>query len=513
MLLSFLVDLIPPKTVVLTFDDAVKSHRTTVGPLLAELGFHATFFISHRWMDDKANFMTWEDIAELHRMGFEIGNHSWTHGNFSTPYAAARMAGELALIENALARVKVPKPVSFAWSGNAFGPECVRVLRDLGYRFARRGGMPEVEYGRATVGPLFDPARRHPLLIPTTGDSYPNWTFEHFQTVVSQATEGRAVVLQYHGVPDVAHPWVHSDPELFRRSMRYLKDQGYRVVALRDLAPYIDEQNPPRDPVLEMRHPIMANPKLAPEVAATRAKLDYWRGVMAAHGYSREEMSAVAGQPVEPAEPARAAILPYPGGRHPRIGFLDGAIDPMRGSKASVFLPWDPSSYLVVDVPEAIISAKGGILFLAHTHIPTVWDGQHKAIDNVDWTVDGAALRNEWTLPNGVVIGARVAPAEAGVDMELWLRNGTNAVIPELRAQVCVMFKRAAGFTAQTNDNKQLGKTMAKATGAGHTITVEWEPCHRVWANPPCPCMHSDPLLGDCAPGQTVRATGRLRWI
>ena len=33
------------KTVVLTFDDAVKSHRTIVAPLLKDLGFNATYAI------------------------------------------------------------------------------------------------------------------------------------------------------------------------------------------------------------------------------------------------------------------------------------------------------------------------------------------------------------------------------------------------------------------------------------------------------------------------------------
>src|SRR5688500_11375667 len=37
-------------------------------------------------------------------------------------------------------------------------------------------------------------------------------------------------------------------------------------------------------------------------------------------------------------KPKRAAdapllVLPYPGGRHPRIGFLDGAVDPQRETK------------------------------------------------------------------------------------------------------------------------------------------------------------------------------------
>src|SRR5215469_2530786 len=111
---------IPERLVVLTMDDAVKSHRTFAGPLLKDLGFRATFFVTHSWMPDTERFMSWSDIAELHRMGFEIGNHSWTHADFAQPLNAARLAGELALVENELARVRVPKPVSFGWCGNSF---------------------------------------------------------------------------------------------------------------------------------------------------------------------------------------------------------------------------------------------------------------------------------------------------------------------------------------------------------------------------------------------------------
>src|SRR5438874_1378485 len=145
------------KLVVLTFDDAVKSHRTFVGPFLKELGFGATFFVTHRWMEDSANFMSWQDIAELHQMGFEIGNHSWTHAGFNTPKAAARLAGELALVDYSLERARVPKPESFAWCGNAFGPEALKVLQERGFRFARRGMQPEVKYGEIQPGPVFDP--------------------------------------------------------------------------------------------------------------------------------------------------------------------------------------------------------------------------------------------------------------------------------------------------------------------------------------------------------------------
>ena len=73
---------IPAKTVVLTFDDAVKSHRTFVAPLLKELNFRATFFVTHRWMDDPENFMKWRDNAEINTQVIEIGNNERTHGDY-----------------------------------------------------------------------------------------------------------------------------------------------------------------------------------------------------------------------------------------------------------------------------------------------------------------------------------------------------------------------------------------------------------------------------------------------
>ena len=105
---------VPDKLVVLTFDDAVKSHRTFVAPLLKELGFGATFFVTQRWMQDRTNFMTWEEIGEIHQMGFEIGNHSWTHADFSSPKNAARLTGELYLVDRALdqTKAKVPRPLT-----------------------------------------------------------------------------------------------------------------------------------------------------------------------------------------------------------------------------------------------------------------------------------------------------------------------------------------------------------------------------------------------------------------
>jgi len=509
---------IPAKTVILTMDDAVKSHRTVAAPLLKELSFGATFFVTHGWMDDAANFMTWEDIAELHRMGFEIGNHTWTHRGVSVPRAAAHLSGELALVEYELSRVGVPRPVSFAYPGNGFGPEAVATLAQRGFKFARRGLVPEVAYGKAEVGSRFDPQRFHRLLIPTTGDAYPNWTFDHFRRVVSHAVEGEAVVLQFHGVPDVAHPWVHTPPENFERYMRYLKQESFRVIALRELEPYIDFDRPPDDPLLRVRSPQPRTGLLLPvELENSRSDLSYWMRVMRTHHYTAAEAAKVtgldeaeAGVKLEAAAPLDKPLLPYPGGRHPRIGFLEGAIDPLRGTKASVFLPWDKAAYVVVDVPEAIFSNLG-LLYLAHTHVPTYWNQRNVTIDNVDWQkLDGGGLHSEWTLPNKIRFGAVMRPESGQVEMELWLANGTEAPLTGLRAQICVLLARAPEFAAQTNDNKVLRAPYAAVRNAERWLTTTWERTARVWGNPRCPCLHADPSLPDCAPGETVRVRGRL---
>jgi peptidoglycan/xylan/chitin deacetylase (PgdA/CDA1 family) len=518
---------IPAKLVVLTFDDAVKSHRNFVAPLLKELGFGATFFVTHGWMQDTEYFMSWRDIGDIHAIGFEIGNHSWTHADFSVPRNAARLGGELALVENELKKVRVPTPVSFAYSGNFFGPEALQILRERGYRLARRGGSPEAEYGTLQVGPAFDPRRHHPLLIPTTGDAYPQWTLEHFVHIVSQAKAGRAAVLQFHGVPDVKHPWVHTPPDSFRQYMSYLKDHGYRVIALRELEDYINIANPPSDPLTKARYRPRdeAALSLPVEQAATRENQSYWLGSMLGpHRYTVAEAAQVLGwtdakvsaaaKQIDPAR-IRASgleVRPYPGGRPLRIGFREGAIDPLRGTKASVFVPWSPGEYVVIDLPEAIFSNLG-LLFLAHTHIPTIWNEQNKVIDNVDWErLSGGGLRSSWRLPDGTEFGAALLPQPNEIRMELRLHNGTAQPLTGLRTQICVLLKGAPSFNAQTNENKVFGKTAAavRSSSGNRWIVTEWERCGRTWGNALCPCLHSDPVLPDCAPGQTVRVTGRL---
>ena len=245
--------------VVLTFDDAVKTHLTIVAPLLRQLEFRATFFITQKWMDDRAYFLNWDEVGQIHRLGFEIGNHSWTHSDFGKAENAEKLGAELEQVEIELAKVGVPKPISFAWCGNGFGPEAMEQLHRRGYVVARRGMQPEVPYGKIQVGPVLHVKKHHPLLIPTTGDAYPDWTFDHFKKVLASAKPDEIIVLQFHGVPDEKHPWVNTPAAAFREYMTYLKQNGYRTLAMRDLWQYYDSSDLPADPLLKTRCCAKAN--------------------------------------------------------------------------------------------------------------------------------------------------------------------------------------------------------------------------------------------------------------
>lgn len=246
---------VPEKLVVLTFDDAVASQYSVVRPILKRNGFGATFFISEAFSfrTNKRDYLTWEQIAELHRDGFEIGNHTRDHLGVSAA-TLGRLREQIEAINARCAEHGIPRPTSFGYPGNAIHPDALPILKALGIRFARRGGSPEHPYqwGR---GVAFEPGTDHPLLIPSAGDARPDWTLADFKRGVDQARDGRIAVLQFHGVPDREHPWVNTRPERFEEFMGYLKTNQFRVVALRDLARYVDPEKVPANPmaVIERR--------------------------------------------------------------------------------------------------------------------------------------------------------------------------------------------------------------------------------------------------------------------
>ncbi len=239
---------IPDKTVVLTFDDSVKSHFTVVRPILKKYGFPATFFITEGFdfPVNKQDYMTWEQIAQLHADGFEIGNHTRDHLGI-TDKTVNQLPVQLEGINQQCRRYGIPKPISFAYPGNAITEKALSVLGDHGIKFARRGGVPEFPYEEGR-GVAYEPNLDHPLLVPSAGDARPAWELGNFTRALDQAKQGKIAVLQFHGVPDTAHAWVNTPRDKFEAYMRYLARNDFNVIAMRELALYVDPGKVPQDP-------------------------------------------------------------------------------------------------------------------------------------------------------------------------------------------------------------------------------------------------------------------------
>lgn len=536
---------IPEKLVVLTFDDSARSHYEIVRPILLKYGFGATFFITEGFdfTENKADYMTWQEIVQLDRDGFEIGNHTRDHLSITDKNVTA-LVEQLDGIRDRCLEFGITPPVTFAWPGNTFSTLAFETLRERGILFARRGGGPEYAYEKG-LGFAYEPGLDHPLLIPSAGDARPNWQFGNFLQAIQQAERGKIAVLQFHGIPDTAHSWVSFPIDQFEFCMNYLAREGFQVIALRDLARFVDPSVAPNNPngIIEDRKNQLATGRIIENSRrpSNDAELRFWlENMVIHHRFTLSEMTAatgltaielqaaisrfgIAADHVEQSHTSQShavlKALPYPGGRHPRIGFRDGMLRPQRETKLSIFAPWDNGGYVVADFPEAIWwQADQGreLLYLAHTHVSTRWDRLGIELGRIEWQlhqeVPQPIWRSERTLPNGVAFGTQASPQSDHVRFEMWIRNGTDHPMLGVTVQQCVMLAWLTGFEERTSENKLIREPYVACRNANSNrwVITAWQSCARGWANPPCPCIHSDPTFPEILPGQTQALAG---WI
>ena len=221
---------IPDKTVVFTFDDSCLSNARIAAPILKKHGYGGTFYISdaYGFRERKDWYMTWRQIKGLDDDGFEIGNHTRGHGILSLTDEGGFQAYIWTLEDLAIAN-RIPRTTTLAWPFYIVNKEFYPLLSSWGYSFGRGG------HGR-----VYRPAVDHPLDVPSFAVGGVGMTIEGFISAVQQATAGRVVVLTFHGTPDMEHAAVGTDPDLFEDMVEYCKDNNYNVIAMRDLAEYID---------------------------------------------------------------------------------------------------------------------------------------------------------------------------------------------------------------------------------------------------------------------------------
>ena len=132
---------LPPKTVVITFDDAYTSVYKEAFPVLKAKGLPFAVFVTTKYISDaNQNFMNWNQLRELQQFGAEIGNHSHSHAHLIRKHKNEthkqwkhRISGEIINAQSILEQnVEAPIRV-FAYPYGEFSNSLKGILRELGF--------------------------------------------------------------------------------------------------------------------------------------------------------------------------------------------------------------------------------------------------------------------------------------------------------------------------------------------------------------------------------------------
>ncbi len=123
---------IPPKGILLTFDDGYRDFYTDAYPVLSGFDFKSTMFVPTGLMENP-DYLTWEEINSM-RSSVLFANHTWSHKSVLTK--ADVMEKEISTADTQLNDRGLNNPKIFAYP---YGPDNIaseNYLQSLGYKAA-----------------------------------------------------------------------------------------------------------------------------------------------------------------------------------------------------------------------------------------------------------------------------------------------------------------------------------------------------------------------------------------
>jgi peptidoglycan/xylan/chitin deacetylase (PgdA/CDA1 family) len=138
-------DSLPPRPLVITFDDGFADFYDTALPALRERALRATLYVPTALLRGSPErvrlrslgdaLLEWSQLRPLHEAGVEIGAHSHTHPHLDTLSAAA--ARDEILRSKALLEDELGTEVdTFAYPNGYSGPRVRRLVAQAGFRSA-----------------------------------------------------------------------------------------------------------------------------------------------------------------------------------------------------------------------------------------------------------------------------------------------------------------------------------------------------------------------------------------
>ncbi len=124
---------LPANGVVLTFDDGYVDNYENAFPLLKKYGFMATLFIITDFVDmQRPGYASWEQLAEMHAAGIDIGSHSRDHADLAgrdVDFLVWQALGSRQMIESRLGFT----PRLFCYPAGRYDDLTIQVIRSADY--------------------------------------------------------------------------------------------------------------------------------------------------------------------------------------------------------------------------------------------------------------------------------------------------------------------------------------------------------------------------------------------
>ena len=245
-----------------TFDDGLPEHLSVVAPELEKRGWRGTFWVCGAKVNGEKkknkDFLSWEDIRELHMRGHEVSNHGWSHKKLSrlTP---EQIHEEVHKNDSAIFANTGKKPLTFCYPYNSKNEEILKITE------AGRSGTRTRQYafGEAvdeakTIRRMQDAVRKKDWAVwMTHGISHGYDAFKDttrfsrfldyiktnekdiwvgtFHEVASYIKERDAVVLDVMQKGRHLHvtPTLDLDPEIFDQTLTLVIDTESRKISAR----------------------------------------------------------------------------------------------------------------------------------------------------------------------------------------------------------------------------------------------------------------------------------------
>ncbi len=122
---------LPPKPVVLTFDDGYLDNYQNAFPLLTRYGAVGTFFVVTDLLENNPNYMSWPQVQAMSRAGMRIENHTRGHVDMRNRDDASIVWQVLGATE-AIQVYTGRRPQFFAYPAGRYDANVLRILASAG---------------------------------------------------------------------------------------------------------------------------------------------------------------------------------------------------------------------------------------------------------------------------------------------------------------------------------------------------------------------------------------------